>query len=55
MTRAWIRNLTLLATGATVGYFFGRRLSVADLEDEQAYLARKRLLFDLDDGRAFTL
>lgn len=55
MTWGWLRNVTLLAAGATAGYFFGRRLSVAGLEDEQRYLVRKRLLFDLNDGRAFTL
>jgi len=55
MTGAWIRNLTLLATGAAAGYFIGRRLSERDFADEQEYLVRKRLLLDLDDGRGFTL
>jgi len=55
MTWAWIRNLTLLATGAAAGYFIGRRLSERDFADEQKYLMPKQLLLDFDDGRGFTL
>ncbi len=54
MIWGWLRNMSLVATGAAAGYFYGRLLSMADLEEEQRYLLGEGLLFDMDDGRAFT-
>jgi hypothetical protein len=54
MSWAWIRNVTLLATGVAAGYFYGRLLSERDFTDEQHYILPKGLLLDLDDGRGFT-